>query len=66
MLQSKKSDPDAEYIKKWLPQLKDIPAEELHNWEENYENYNLKEINYYKPIVEYKKAREASIKMYKV
>ena len=66
MLQSKKSDPDAEYIKKWLPQLKDIPADELHNWEENYENYNLNELNYYKPIVEYKKAREASIKMYKV
>ena len=65
ILQSQKYDPDAEYIKKWLPQLKEIPAKELHNWEDNYSNYNLKDINYVKPIVEYKKAREKSIKMYK-
>ena len=65
ILQSKKYDPDAEYIKKWLPQLKDIPAEDLHNWENNYVNYNLKDLNYVKPIVEYKKAREMSINMYK-
>ena len=65
ILQSKKYDPDAEYIKKWLPQLKNIPAKQLHNWEENYLFYNLKDLNYVKPIVEYKKAREKSIKMYR-
>ena len=54
-----------EYIKKWLPQLKNIPAKQLHNWEENYLFYNLKDLNYVKPIVEYKKAREKSIKMYR-
>ena len=65
ILQSQKYDPDAKYIKKWLPQLKYIPAKQLHNWEENYLYYNLKDLNYVKPIVEYKKAREKSIKMYK-
>ena len=65
ILQSQKYDPEAEYIKKWLPQLKDIPAKELHKWEENYLHYNLKDLNYVKPIVDYKKAREKSIKMYK-
>ena len=29
-LQSKKYDPEADYIKKWIPSLKNIPAKELH------------------------------------
>lgn len=61
MLQSKKFDPDATYIKKWLPQLKDIHPKELHNWEDYYKNYDLQKINYFKPIVDYKKARQLSI-----
>jgi deoxyribodipyrimidine photo-lyase len=28
--QSKRFDPDAVYIKRWVPELKDIPAKELH------------------------------------
>lgn len=29
----KKWDPDCEYIKKWLPHLKDIPSKELFRWD---------------------------------
>lgn len=65
IIQSKKFDPDAIYIKKWLPNLKYIPANELHNWENNYMKYDLNKINYYKPIIDYKKAREESINMYR-
>ena len=61
MLQSKKFDPDATYIKKWLPQLKDIPPNELHDWSKFYKNYNLDKIQYVPPIVDYKKARQLSI-----
>ena len=64
-LQSKKFDVDAIYIKKWLPQLNNIPADELHDWDNFYGNYNLDEINYCKPIVDYKIARQRSIAMYK-
>jgi deoxyribodipyrimidine photo-lyase len=64
-LQSEKYDKDAEYIKKWLPQLKDIPSKELHEWDKYCDNYDVKKLGYYKPVVEYKKAREESIKMYK-
>jgi deoxyribodipyrimidine photo-lyase len=64
-LQSKKFDPNAEYIKKWLPQLKNIPAKELHEWDKYCDNYNLKEINYVKPIVDYKTARQKSVNMYR-
>jgi len=65
MLQSKRFDIEAEYIKKWLPQLKDIPAKELHNWADYCENYDLKKINYVKPIINYKEARQRSVSMYR-
>ena len=64
-LQGKKFDPKAEYIKKWLPELKDVPAKELLEWDKYYQNYDLKQLNYHKPIVDYKKARADSIKMYR-
>ena len=62
ILQSKKFDPDAKYIKKWLPFLKDIPADDLHNWESKWSEYDIKN---YKPIVKYKEARQKSISMYR-
>jgi deoxyribodipyrimidine photo-lyase len=64
-LQSKKFDPDCLYIKKWIPELKNIPNNEIHEWEKYYHKYNLKEIKYFKPIVEYKIGREKSIKTYR-
>jgi deoxyribodipyrimidine photo-lyase len=66
MSQSKKVDPDAKYIKKWLPQLKDIPADHLHNWETMWKRYRPEHINYTRPIVQYKTSKENSIKMYKL
>ena len=69
-LQSKKFDSDAKYIKTWLPQLKDIPAQDLHDWENVYKDYDieysLKNLNYYAPIIDYKKARERSISQYRL
>ena len=65
MLQSKKSDLDATYIKKWLPQLEDIPATELHDWEKYHTKYDLTKINYVAPIVNYSEARKKSVEMYR-
>lgn len=64
-LQSKKFDKNAEYIKKWLPQLSEIPAKELHEWEKYSTNYDLNDINYIKPIVDYKTQRKLSVDMYR-
>ena len=63
--QGEKFDKEALYIKKWLPDLKDIPSKDLHHWESEYGKYDLKILNYTKPIVEYKKARQESIEMYR-
>ena len=60
--QSEKYDPDCIYIKHWIPELKDIPAGDLHHWDIHYEKYpNL----YAKPIVDFNKTRQKSIEHYR-
>lgn len=69
--QSENYDPDAEYIKKWLPELKDVPAKHLHEWDKYCEEYyDVKinsdkiKLNYPKPIVNYNEQRSKALKMY--
>jgi deoxyribodipyrimidine photo-lyase len=64
-LQSKKFDEDCTYIKKWIPELKNVFNRDIHNWSKNYLKYDLKKINYVKPIVNYEQQRKKSIEMYK-
>lgn len=64
-LQSSKFDRDATYIKTWLPQLKDIPAQHLHEWDKHCDKYDMQELNYYKPIVNYEEARKRSVEQYR-
>ena len=59
-LQGQRFDPNAEYIKKWIPELKDVSPKELHNWEKYCDKYN-----YLKPIVNYEESRKKSIETYK-
>jgi len=63
--QSEHYDKDAIYIKKWIPQLKEVEPKHLHDWETYYKEYNLKEINYWKPIVSYTDTKKKGISMYK-
>ena len=65
-LQSGKFDESCEYIKKWLPELKDIPNEDLHKWDERHTEYDLKKLGYGKPIVNYKKQRAEVKRIYKL
>jgi deoxyribodipyrimidine photo-lyase len=55
-------DPDAIYIKKWLPMLKDVPAKAIHNWNKEWENY--KDTGYGKPILNYEEQRDKALAMY--
>ena len=60
-LQMKKFDKDCEYIKKWIPELKNISNKIILNWEtKQYTN-----INYPKPIIDTKETSKLFIKTFK-
>ena len=61
--QSKKFDLNCVYIKKWIPELKDVPNKEIHEWDKHYKKY--KNIDYNGPINDYSEARIETLEMYK-
>lgn len=64
-LQSIKFDKDCKYIKKWLPELKNVPNEHIHNWSEYHKEYLKNGIKYYPPAFDYSKARKYFLDVYK-
>jgi deoxyribodipyrimidine photo-lyase len=46
--QMKRFDNNADYVKKWIPELKEIPAKDLYDWDLNYTKYS--NIKYVEPI----------------
>ena len=60
--QGKNYDPDCIYIKKWIPELKDVPKKDILKWETSFVNY--KNIKYPKPICDYKEQKKKVIDMY--
>ena len=60
--QTEKYDPNCEYIKQWVSQLKDVPFKHILNWESEHVNY--KDIKYPKPMVNYSEQRKKALKMY--
>ena len=64
--QQLKFDKECVYIKKWLPQLKNVDNKIIHKWNELWDDelYN-KDIHYIKPIVEHDVQRKLALKLYK-
>ncbi|KAH8596678.1 putative Deoxyribodipyrimidine photo-lyase [Bisporella sp. PMI_857] len=65
LLQSEKFDHDGNYIRKWVPELKNVKGMAIH---EPYERGNAKEVaktGYPKRIVDHKEARDRCLKRYK-
>jgi deoxyribodipyrimidine photo-lyase len=62
-VQSIKFDSKAEYIKKWVPELKEVDPMDIHKWYDSWSKY--KDIEYPKPMVDYHEEREKMLKMYK-
>jgi len=60
--QSKEHDPDAVYIKRWVPELRDVSAKCIHTWNECHTTSH--DVDYPAPIVDYKEQREKALKMY--
>lgn len=46
-----KHDPECDYIKQWIPELRDVPAKHIKNWHEEYRNYE--DVDYPEPCIEY-------------
>jgi len=63
-IQSKKYDKNAEYIKTYLPQLKEVPAEDLHKWYDPEVRKKWSHIDYCEPIVVHEVQRKKALKMY--
>lgn len=58
--QSKNHDDNCEYIKKYIPELEDVPNSAIHKWETEHKKYD----SYVSPIVEYKERRQKAIQMF--
>ncbi len=60
-LQQKKFDPDCTYIKRWIPELKNVDNKIIHNWE----RAESPELDYPRPMVDHKTQKDVAIKMFK-
>lgn len=62
-LQSAEHDENGSYIKKWIPELEEVLAKDLHKWNETCIQY--KSIQYPKPIVDFSEQKEKGLQLYK-
>ena len=69
-LQSERFDKEGNYIRKWIPELKDLPAKLIHSpWKSN--ESDLKKYNielgktYPYPIIDHSEARDKALLLYK-
>ncbi|MFC7142523.1 cryptochrome/photolyase family protein [Halosimplex aquaticum] len=65
MTQGERYDPSGEYIREHVPELRDIPADAIHEWDEL--DRGLREMlapDYPAPIVDHSERRERAIEMF--
>lgn len=65
LLQSEKFDPQGTYIRKWIPELKDIKAPAVHDPYRRGAEKQASENEYPRPIVEHKFSRDRALAKYK-
>lgn len=63
--QQKNYDEDCVYIKKWIPQLRQIPNKDIHGWEKSHKAYIKKGLSYYPPMIDHSVARKETLERYK-
>lgn len=63
-IQSAKFDPDAEFIKRWVPELVSVSPQHIHNWEKYHTNKDNKEVKYPSPMVDYAEQKDKMLAMY--
>lgn len=53
-------DKDCEYIKQWIPELKDVPNEDILKWDIKYKNYDV----YFKPMIDHDEERKKTLELF--
>lgn len=61
--QQKKFDPECLYIKRWVPELRDLPPKVIHQWYE--EKHHAEYIKYPVPMTDHEKAAKEALNIYK-
>ena len=56
-IQSKKFDSECKYIKKWIPELENVPPKDIHNWPETCNLHIKNGCTYIAPASDYAKSR---------
>ena len=64
-IQSAKFDAEAEYIKRWVPELKDVDSNAIHKWELYWNDPKYKGTRYPKPMVSYGEQKSKMLEMYR-
>lgn len=64
--QSERFDPNGEFIRKWVPELKSLPTETLHEPIGKLDVNKLKGLGYCGPMVDHAKARIKTIEAFKI
>ncbi|OTB05162.1 hypothetical protein M426DRAFT_57549 [Hypoxylon sp. CI-4A] len=65
LLQSEKFDPDGDYIRKWIPELREIKGKAIHDPYNRGASAQAKKVGYPEPLVEHKESRDRALKAYK-
>ena len=67
MSQGERYDPDATYIKRYVPELEGVPAETIHSWHELDDGTRkMHAAEYSAPIVDHSERREQAITMFEM
>ena len=62
--QSVQYDKDCSFIKKWIPELKQVQNKHIHEWYKYYHLYENK-IDYQKPMVDHQKRKQEYLQYFK-
>lgn len=63
-IQSKKFDENCDFIKKWIPELKNVDSDDIHQWYNKCNEEKYVNVKYPHPIVDYKEQKEKMTELY--